>query len=216
MGRPVHPLRTLLEEAVRGRFPPADGTLRVLSSPPGRSDAVVAFTGHHLVAAAVAEDEVRAHLAGQDLGAPMGARFLAWLADRTGSEPGSLDVVLAAPAARAGAGLLRPAEMVDHARVERAERYRDHVRAFTDAERRGVVILGRGLAGRLEVSIEVDGAARDRGLGRRLIEAARALVPDGEVVFAQVAPGNAASLRAFLAAGFVPIGAEVLFARSRR
>jgi len=29
-------------------------------------------------------------------------------------------------------------------------------------------------------------------------------------VFAQVAPGNAASLRAFLAAGFVLIGSEVL------
>jgi len=35
----------------------------------------------------------------------------------------------------------------------------------------------------------------------------------GEPLFAQVAPGNAASLRAFLAAGFVPIGAEVLFPR---
>jgi RimJ/RimL family protein N-acetyltransferase len=33
-------------------------------------------------------------------------------------------------------------------------------------------------------------------------------------VFAQVAPGNAASLRAFLAAGFRPIGSEVLFLTS--
>ena len=33
------------------------------------------------------------------------------------------------------------------------------------------------------------------------------------VVFAQVAPGNAASLRAFLRAGFDPIGSEALFLR---
>jgi len=31
-------------------------------------------------------------------------------------------------------------------------------------------------------------------------------------VFAQVAPGNAASIRCFLSAGYRPIGAEVLFA----
>jgi RimJ/RimL family protein N-acetyltransferase len=38
-------------------------------------------------------------------------------------------------------------------------------------------------------------------------------VPRGERVFLQVAPGNAASLRAALGAGFHPIGAEVLFLR---
>jgi len=42
----------------------------------------------------------------------------------------------------------------------------------------------------------------------------QASIPEGDVVFAQVAPGNAASLRAFLAAGFRPIGSEVLFLTS--
>jgi hypothetical protein len=41
--------------------------------------------------------------------------------------------------------------------------------------------------------------------------AARAVVPEGEPVWAQVAPGNAASMRSTAAAGFVPVGAEVLF-----
>jgi RimJ/RimL family protein N-acetyltransferase len=36
-------------------------------------------------------------------------------------------------------------------------------------------------------------------------------MPADELVFAQVAPGNAASVRTFLACGFVPIGSEVLF-----
>jgi RimJ/RimL family protein N-acetyltransferase len=43
--------------------------------------------------------------------------------------------------------------------------------------------------------------------------AARHLTPPGEPLFAQVAPGNAASLRVVEAAGFRPIGAEVLFHR---
>jgi len=38
--------------------------------------------------------------------------------------------------------------------------------------------------------------------------AARHLVPGGAPVWAQIAPANAASVRAFLAAGFTPVGAE--------
>ena len=52
-------------------------------------------------------------------------------------------------------------------------------------------------------------------LGGRLVAAARHLTPPGEPLFAQVAPGNAASLRVVEAAGFRPIGAEVLFHRGR-
>ena len=46
--------------------------------------------------------------------------------------------------------------------------------------------------------------------GRALLHDALGLVAAGEPVLAAVAPGNAASLRAFLACGFVPIGSEVL------
>lgn len=48
------------------------------------------------------------------------------------------------------------------------------------------------------------------GHGRALLADALSLVPEGEPVFAAVAPGNARSLRAFLACGFVPLGSEVL------
>jgi hypothetical protein len=40
--------------------------------------------------------------------------------------------------------------------------------------------------------------------------AARALIPAGTSIWAQVTPGNAASLRAFLAAGYQPVGSEAL------
>ena len=143
----------------------------------------------------------------------MSARFLSWLGDRLGTVPGSLDVVLATQRVETDGGL-RPATGVDaHARVARALRYRDDVQVFTDPNRRGVVILGRGLAGRLEVSIEVESEERGQGRGALLAHAARSLVADDEPLFAQVAPGNASSLRAFLAAGYRPIGAEVLFLR---
>jgi RimJ/RimL family protein N-acetyltransferase len=61
------------------------------------------------------------------------------------------------------------------------------------------------------VGIEVDASARGRGLGTALAAAAPALVPAGAPLWAQVAPANTASLRAFLAAGWRPVGAEVLF-----
>jgi RimJ/RimL family protein N-acetyltransferase len=77
-----------------------------------------------------------------------------------------------------------------------------------------VVTLGRGLAGRWELSIEIDPAHRGRGLGRTMAAAATRLIPPGEPLFAQVSPGNVSSLRAFLAAGYRPIGAEVLFLRT--
>ena len=88
--------------------------------------------------------------------------------------------------------------------MARALRYRDEPAAWTDPDRLGVLVLGRGLAGRLEVAFEVDPAARNRGLGRLLVAAARHLTPPGEPLFAQVAPGNAASLRVVGAAGFPP------------
>jgi RimJ/RimL family protein N-acetyltransferase len=85
------------------------------------------------------------------------------------------------------------------------------VRVFESAEGRALVILGRGLAGRLEVAFEVDPAHRGNGLATAtLVEARRAVGPGG-LVFAQTAPANVPSLRALLAAGFAPIGSEALF-----
>ncbi len=213
-------LRQLLEEAAAGRFPPADGRTQVLPAPDGPVHAVLAFTGHHVIAADVDPAEVAAHLDPDDIAAPMGAPFLAWLGNRLGAVPGTLDVVLAA---RAGAGappfpdeLREIAPDVDHPRLARARRYRTDVRAWESGNGDGLVILGRGLAGRWEAAFEVSGPARGRGLGRTLAAVSMLAVPRGERVFLQVAPGNAASLRAVLAAGFHPVGAEVLFLRDGR
>jgi GNAT superfamily N-acetyltransferase len=208
-------LLRLLQDAAAGSPPPADGVVEVWPAPAGAVDAVLAFTAHHVVAAAVDPDLVAARLPDGDLSAPVSPGFLGWLGERLGSHPGSLDVVLAA----GGLGGTPPLELragVDperHPRVARALGYRGDLRVWTDPDGAGVLVLGRGLAGRREVAFEVDPARRNRGLGRLLVAAARHLTPSGEPLFAQVSPGNAASLRAVAAAGFRPIGAEVLFHR---
>jgi GNAT superfamily N-acetyltransferase len=140
----------------------------------------------------------------------MSARFLAALADRVGAEPGAYDTVLLAPARPVPLAGLAPVTDADSPRLRRAERYRVDVRACTVEG--AILIVGRGLAGRWEVSLEVDPAYRGRGIGRALVAAAPGLVPPGDRLWAQVSPANVASLRMFLAAGYRPVAAEVLFA----
>jgi GNAT superfamily N-acetyltransferase len=208
-------LLRLLQDAAMGAPPAADGVVEVWPAPDGPVDAVLAFTAHHVVAAGVDPELVAARLPDGDLGAPMSPGFLRWLGERLGSHPGSLDVVLAAGGLSGAPPLeLRPGVDPDrHPRAARALRYRGGLEVWTDREGAGVLVVGRGLAGRRELSFEVDPAARNRGLGRLLVAAARHLTPPGEPLFAQVSPGNAASLRVVEAAGFRPIGAEVLFHR---
>src|SRR5262249_41326858 len=98
-----------------------------------------------------------------------------------------------------------------HPRIARAVNYRDSVQAWQADG--GVVLLGRGVAGRRETAIEVNEHRREHGLGRTLALAARHLTEPGEPLWAQVAPAHAASVRAFMAAGFRPVGAAILLAR---
>jgi hypothetical protein len=93
---PMHPLATMLAEAAHDRLPPADGSVTVVTAPPGRADAVVAFTSHAIVAADIGEASVRRRLPPDDPAAPMSTRFLTWLAKQLKTEPGDIDVVLVA------------------------------------------------------------------------------------------------------------------------
>jgi hypothetical protein len=201
----------LLHSAARGSFPPEDGRTEVVGAAAGAPAAVLSFTAHHVVAADVPAEEVLARVDPQDLKGPLAPGVLTWLAERTGLVAGSLDVVLAWVPERAvnDAAAVREVEPAGHPRVERARRWRQELRVFEGEG--GMVVLGRGLAGRLELSLEVDRGRRDRGLARRLAAGALAAAAPAEPVFAQVAAANAASLRALQPAGFAAVGAEVLF-----
>jgi GNAT superfamily N-acetyltransferase len=201
----------LLARLAAGDYPPGDAGVTVVPPPEGARAIVVGGSAWHVVAADVDPRWVAESVAHDPIAAPLGPRFLAALADRVGAEPGSLDAVLVAPAAPVEAGLtLTPVES-DHPRVRRALHHRRDVEVWSTPDGAGVLILGRGVAGRWEVSMEVDPSARGRGLGTALVSAAPALVPEGEPLWAQVATANTASLRAFLAAGYRPLAAEVLF-----
>ncbi|MEV6287932.1 GNAT family N-acetyltransferase [Kribbella sp. NPDC051770] len=211
-------LADILRGIEHGVFPDPDLTTSVVPAPSPRDTCVIGLTGHLVVAADVPVEWVASHLDLTDLAAPLNPPFLHALELFTGREVNGIDAMLLAPAlvdeaerAELLAGLT-PFGDESHPRIRRARRYRDEVRAFTTSDG-GLVLTGLGLAGRREVALEVDAAARGRGVGRGLARAARALVPVGAHVWAQVTPGNAASLRMFLAAGYVPVGSEALLVR---
>ncbi|MEU2268356.1 GNAT family N-acetyltransferase, partial [Streptomyces olindensis] len=181
-------LRDILDAAERGVFPPADGGTTIVPQPSPRDTGVLAFTAHSVVFTDEDPDWVRRTLARTDcdrLAATMNARFLTALMDRTGRTSDTIDVLLTG-AALPGEPPIRLTETdgSTHPRVRSARGRRDDVRAWTADG--GVLVLGRGPAGRWEVAVEVDEGARHRGLGRRLLQSARHLV-DGAAVWAQVA-----------------------------
>ncbi|MGB8859528.1 MAG: hypothetical protein WCC60_09740 [Ilumatobacteraceae bacterium] len=198
-----HPLATVLHAAAEGRFPAADGTVRLLS-PFGDVHAVVAFSAHTVLLT----DRSPAEVAARGIDAYGGSLHPAqqlWLAGE--HDIGSLDIVLVA---RAVGTATLPTIGTDHPRAARAYHHRRNVAVHGDE--RGLVTIGHGLADRWEISVELfDEVEHGRGAGRALIAAGLAAAPAGEWVWAQVAAGNAASVRAFLAAGFRPICSEVLF-----
>ena len=210
-------LREILDAAARGGFPPPDGGTTVVPQECHRDAGVLSFTAHSVVFTDEDPEWVHATLRGLDcdaLAATLNPRFLAAFLDRTGRRSETIDAMLVADPLPGGPPLaLKAIEDANHPRVAYARRRRDDIRAWT-AEG-GVLVTGRGVGGRLEVSVEVDEDVRHRGLGRALVTAARHLVT--EPLWAQVSPGNARSMRAFQAAGYRPVGAEaVLLATTPR
>jgi GNAT superfamily N-acetyltransferase len=212
-----HPLLEVLLAAVGGRPPPPDSSVEVLPPPPGPAYPVVTFTAHSYVAAPVPPERLRARLRPDDPGAATEPAFLAWLAGELGRRAGQIDMVLAASPLDGPPPLeLEPRDdLAAHPRVARANRYRDGLRVFADRGGGGMVLVGRGLVGRWEVAFEVEPDRRGRGLGRALAAAARHLTPSDQPLFAQVTPGNVASVRALLAAGYAPLASEVLLMPSK-
>ncbi len=209
----THPLADVLRRAAAGAPPPADGAVELVPPWRERTVAVVALTGHAYVAAGDPWTVQRLEALGADgFGGAHHPAVVTALAD--GGEVDSLDVLLVGRGTGGGGPLVRRPDLDDHPRAAQGRVWRDDLVAYGDpvpaggAAGRGVLTLGRGVAGLTETSIEV--AHPGLGTGRGLLADGLRLVPFGDPVWARVAPGNVASLRLFLGAGFVPVASAQL------
>jgi GNAT superfamily N-acetyltransferase len=208
----VHSLLTMMIEAAEGRFPPVDGLVEVVPRFSGAlHEYVLEFTGHAVVMTDLSPLKVNA-LRADGFGGAVHPDVLRALAGPAG-HIGCHDALLVKRGIGSGSLAVRK-DLDDHSRVQHARTLRRDVVVYGDDDR-GLVCLGRGIADRREISIEVAPGGRNLGYAKQLLAQAIAMVPEGEWCFAEVSPGNAASLRAFLAAGWTPIGAEVIFVPSR-
>ena len=177
-----HPVASLLDDVAAGRFPAPDGSVTILPQPSPRYAGVFAFTAHSVVFADADPAWIRGQLPPGDLAAPILPAFLQALAGQTMRRVTSHDLLCVAtpltgppplelrrlsalgPGSPLSPGSpLNPGNVTTdtgHPRVARAMRYRTDVRAWRAAD--GVVLVGRGVAGRWETAIEVDPGSRGR------------------------------------------------------
>lgn len=210
----MHPLRMMLDDAARGTFPPVDGGVEVFEPADDGHAAIVEFTGHAVVLTDL--DVTTLTAMGADGFGGASRPEIKLMLGGPGGWIGCHDAVLVASGR--GDGMSGPldvrTDLDDHPRVVRSREHRRDVVVLADHT--GVATIGAGLVGRTELSVELlAGVEHSTNAGRVLIEASLRHVPSDDVVWAQVSPGNAASLRAFLAAGFRPIGAETLIIPAR-
>ncbi|MET0822282.1 MAG: hypothetical protein ABWY58_15060 [Aeromicrobium sp.] len=212
-----HPLAPLIAAYAAGDVLSPDGSWRRVEPWRPHLQAVIAFTGRAVFAISpdITDDEVFA-LGADGFGGAHDPRLVTALAG-PGAWIDSLDALLVArgTAAPGAAPRLVPRpDLRDRPRARLAAELRDDVEVLGHAGDTSstVVTLARGVGGLRELSFEVDPAHRG-GAGSPIVRDALATVPAGQLVVAAVAPGNAASLRAVLSAGFTPVGSLQLFRR---
>ncbi len=213
-----HSLADLITAAAAGQFPAADGGWRRV--PPWRPglEAIVAFTGHAVFAVrADITDHLLMSLGANGFGGAHDPRLITALAGPEGWID-SLDILMAARGAgRPGVtpALVDRPDLASHPRAVFAARIRDRLRivGYPDPRRSALAIIGQGIAGLTELSFELEPGHRGEGGGAKLAGDALSVIPAGQLAVAAVAPGNAASVRALLAARFAPLGSVQLFRR---
>jgi uncharacterized Zn-finger protein len=179
---------------------------------------VLAFTGHAVLAVAADVSDDRLSTLGVDgYGGAHHPRVLLDLAGPDGWVD-SLDALLGRRSPGGPTDLVERPDLMDHPRVRFARAIRDDVRVYgrPNGGSATLATLSRGIGGLLEVSAELDEHERGRGAGANLVDQVVAAVPPGEMVLAAVAPGNTASLRAFLRAGFSPLGSVQMLRPARQ
>lgn len=211
----VHPLGQLLLQCADGTFPLPDGGWHRVPTWRDDVEAAVAFTGHAVFAVRDDVTDETLHRLGADgFGGAHHPRLIAEVAGRDGWID-SIDAVLLGRGTGQPSPLVERPDLVGSVRALHALGVRDveRVLGYPDPTDCSVVILSRGLGGLPELSFELDPRFRGGRRARGLVDDALALLPDDEIVVTAVAPGNAASLRTVLGAGFVPVGSVQLWRR---
>jgi len=218
---PDHPVARLIAAAAAGRFPDTDGGWRRV--PPWRPglEAILAFTGHAVFALRPdIPDRLLVSLGADGFGGAHDPRLITALAGADGWID-SLDMLMATRGTgRPGVAprLIDRPDLATHPRARLAAGIRDHPRlmGYPDPHRSALAVVSRGIAGLTEVSFELEPSRRGAGGGAELARDALSAIPAGQLAVAAVAPGNAASVRALLSAGFVPLGSLQRFRRAGR
>ena len=215
-----HPLAGLITAAAAGRFPAPDGGWRRV--PPWRPglEAVVSFTGHAVFAVAPdIPDHQLVALGADGFGGAHDPRLITALAGPEGWID-CLDILMAG---RGTGRAVRPAadrparpRRLPPGRVRREIRSHPRLLGYPDPGRSALVIISRGIAGLHRTELRPrTWPGTGRAGGSQLAADALSMVPAGQLAVAAVAPGNAASVRALLSAGFLPLGSVQLFRRAR-
>lgn len=202
-------MREVIAALAAGQSPPPDG--RVTIVPEKQRPGVFSFSQHHVIAADVDPEWIRAQLPPDDLSRPLSGPFLAALGARLGGlVTDGIDMMLYAPKLHEplpnmpGLAEVGPDH---HPRIARSALHRSDVRAW--ATTGGCLALGRGVGDRWEAAVEVDPEYRHCGLGLALLQAGQYLV-EGDHLWAQIAVGNALLIRNSGRYGWIPAGAEAL------
>jgi hypothetical protein len=189
--------------------------------PPWRPglEAILSFTGHAVFAVRPdIPDRLLVSLGADGFGGAHDPRLITALAGPD-AWIDSLDILMAARGTgRAGVAprLIARPDLATHPRAMFAGGIRDQPRpmGYPDRHRSALAVVSRGIAGLTELSFELEPSRRRAGGGAELVRDALGAIPPGQLVVAAVAPGNAASVRALLSAGFVPLGSLQLFRRA--
>lgn len=214
---PLHPLAEIIRDAADGRFLPSDGGWSRVPTWRDGVEGIVCFSGHAVLALGsdISHERI-AELGADGFGGATHPRLLCGLAGPDGTI-GTQDALMAGYGTGEGgeAALVPRPDLSSHPRAQYAASIRDTPRVFgyPDPARSAVAILSTGLAGLTELSFELEPDRRGGGQATGLIRSAQATLPAGELVVAAATPGNAASLRALLAAGFTPLGSVQLLHR---
>lgn len=210
-GEAEHRLTEVLAGMAAGAPPPSDGRVDVLPSlGPTHDDVVLATDGHLVITTDLPAKEVHDRFRPSAYTEWCHPAALLWLCSRTGRTPGTSDVLFVGSRLDGPPPVELTASAGDHPRLVESRLRRHEQHQWTTRDGSGMCSVARGGVGRWELAYEVEPRARRRGLGTGLAQAARHLVPAGEMLWAQTVPGNVASVRALLAAGFVPVGGETL------